>query len=118
MDILRPLLPWLTLLILFYGFTKLYAWARGRKTGAFVFGALTQMLLPDPYAERTLKIVQERKQETRREQDENGDPDASDNRLEAINPDDREANPDDREANSDDSEATRDADAGPGTTPR
>ncbi len=73
MDLLRPLLPWLLLLVLFCVFGKLYGWARRRKTGAFVFGALTQMLLPDPYAERTLKIVQERKQESRREQDENGD---------------------------------------------
>lgn len=60
-------------LMLFFTFlcwlgVKLVNWAKQRKAAAVVFGAAVQMLLPDPYAERTIKIVQERKKETRKEQ--------------------------------------------------
>lgn len=53
---------------LFWFWCKLIKWARKRKAGAVVFGALMQMFLPDPYAERTIKIVQECKYENKKQQ--------------------------------------------------
>ncbi len=44
-------------------FSKLFSWARNMKAGAIVFGALVQMFMPDPYVERTIKVVQEDKKQ-------------------------------------------------------
>lgn len=74
LDWLRALLPWLFVLGLCAGFIWLVAAARRRRAAAFVVGAFLQMLLPDPYAERTIEVVQDRKKEVVRKQDENGDP--------------------------------------------
>lgn len=66
--------PWLQLMFVVFIFTKLIGWAKNRKTGALVFGLLVQMIMPDPYAERTIKVVQQEKQETRREADGDAQP--------------------------------------------
>ena len=42
-------------------FSKLFSWARNRKAGAIVFGALMQMFMPDPYVERTLTVGEQDK---------------------------------------------------------
>ncbi len=46
-----------------------------------MFGILVQMIMPDPYAERTVEIVQEDKKETKKQQDENGDGGCDDDQL-------------------------------------
>jgi len=48
----------------------LIRWARTQHVRAFAFGAIIQMFLPDPYAERTIKIVQEAKKEVKEKEDE------------------------------------------------
>ena len=68
--------PWLLLLAVIFVFRMLFGWAKNRKTGAVVFGALVQMVMPDPYAERTIKVVQEEKKESKKETD--GDSQAKD----------------------------------------
>ncbi|WP_372767352.1 hypothetical protein [Pseudoalteromonas sp.] len=42
---------------------KMIGWAKKRKTGAVVFGALVNMVLPDPKIEHTIAIVREQKAE-------------------------------------------------------
>ncbi len=74
LDWLRELLPWVAVTVLCAGFLWLIAAARRRRATAFVVGAFLQMLLPDPYAERTIEVVQDRKKEVIRKQDENGEP--------------------------------------------
>ncbi|MFZ5843834.1 MAG: hypothetical protein ACOY3E_13160 [Pseudomonadota bacterium] len=73
-DWLGTLLPWLLVFGLCAGFVWLVAAARRRRATAFVIGAFLQMLLPDPYAERTIEVVQNRKKEVIRKRDENGAP--------------------------------------------
>lgn len=62
-ELIRLFLPWLTLIVILLVFAKLFSWAKNKKTGAFVFGALVQMFSPDPYAERTIEVVQEDKKQ-------------------------------------------------------
>ena len=54
-------LPWLVFLILGILIpicaVKLVTWAKKRKRGAIIFGALIQMFLPDPYVQQTLQII-------------------------------------------------------------
>ena len=71
---LRLLLPWLALFGFVIAFYWLIGWARNRRATAFVIGAFFQMILPDPFAERTIEVVQDRKREVVKKQDENGDP--------------------------------------------
>ena len=73
--------PWIILLGIVLVFSWLFSWARNKKTGALVFGILVQMIMPDPYAERTVEIVQEDKKETKKQQDENGDGDQLDEKA-------------------------------------
>lgn len=73
-ELIQLFTPWLVLAGLAFTFIRLYLWARNKKSGAFIFGMLIQMMMPDPYAERTIQVVQEEKKATRKEQDENGDP--------------------------------------------
>ena len=68
---LMILWPWLLVILVAFVFLKLLGWAKNRKTGALVFAALVQMVMPDPYAERTIKVVQEDKKETKKEVDGN-----------------------------------------------
>ena len=65
--------------LIFFGaciwiFSKLLSWARKRKTGAFVFGAITQIFLPDPYSEKNIEVFQETRKETVKKHRENGEP--------------------------------------------
>jgi len=71
---IQPIIPWIIFGLLVLCFTQLFRWAKKRKTGAVVFMSMVQMLMPDPYAERTIKTVQDEKKTTKKEQDENGDP--------------------------------------------
>lgn len=57
------LLPWLILVVSVLVFFKLIGWAKKKKTSAVVFGALVQMFMPDPYVDRTIKVVQEDKKQ-------------------------------------------------------
>jgi len=77
-DILQELfylfLPWLIIFAMFWGLSRLINWARHRKAGAFVFGMMVQMFLPDPNVQQTIHMVQEVKKRTNKEHDESGDP--------------------------------------------
>jgi hypothetical protein len=58
----------------FYLFWRAIAWAKQRKTGAYVFGALVQMLLPDPNVAKTIAIVEQQKKKTvKQQQQESGE---------------------------------------------
>lgn len=46
---------------IFYLFWRAIGWAKQRKTGAYVFGALVQMLLPDPNVAKTIAVVEQQK---------------------------------------------------------
>lgn len=67
-------LPWIVFFAMVFTFIRLFQWAMNKKTGAYLFGAMMQMMMPDPYAERTIEVVQQEKKTTKKEQDENGDP--------------------------------------------
>lgn len=71
---LKFIWPWLLLVVVIFIFKKLIGWAKNRKTGALVFGALVQMIMPDPYAERTINVVQQEEKETKKETDEDSKP--------------------------------------------
>ncbi|MDP2562653.1 hypothetical protein [Psychrobium sp. 1_MG-2023] len=68
----RQLLPWGLFVILIYCWIKLTQWAKKRRTAAYAVGALVQMVLPDPYVERTLQTVKQQK-ESIKKQNENDD---------------------------------------------
>ena len=63
-QLIELFLPWLGFVSAILVFAKLLSWAKNRKTGALVFGILVQMFTPDPYAERTIKVVQEDKKQS------------------------------------------------------
>ncbi|MBV1909041.1 MAG: hypothetical protein KUG78_06935 [Kangiellaceae bacterium] len=65
-------LPWIAIAVLILVFGKLLFWAKNKKTGAIVFGVLIQMIMPEPYAERTIKVVQEEKKVSK-EKEQEGD---------------------------------------------
>lgn len=71
---LIALWPWLLLIFVALFFLELISWAKNRKTGALVFGSLIQMIMPDPYAERTIEIVLQEKKETNKETDGDSQP--------------------------------------------
>jgi hypothetical protein len=73
LDYISPFYFWIILAIVILIFIKLVSWAKQKKTGALALGIFIQMFTPDPYAERTIKVVQEDKKETKKQQDENGD---------------------------------------------
>ncbi len=63
LNLLVKFLPWVIFLFIIYFIPlKLMHWARRQAKAAFLFGSLMQIMLPDPYAERTVKVVQEVKQ--------------------------------------------------------
>ena len=74
LDVFLTLVPYLLLVLLLIIFKRLFLWAKNRKTGAYLFGVLTQMFMPDPFVERTIEVVQEDKKKAREEEDENGEP--------------------------------------------
>lgn len=75
MMILAVLMPWLVFVLCVLLYIKLISWAKKRKASAFAIGILVQMFLPDPKAQITIEAIAERKQEVKKQQDENGDPD-------------------------------------------
>ncbi|MCF6455925.1 hypothetical protein [Pseudoalteromonas sp. MMG024] len=52
---------------------KMVGWAKKRKTGAYVFGALVHMVLPDPKIEQTVAIVKQQKEQKTEASDEQSD---------------------------------------------
>ncbi len=69
----QPFHLWIGLGCIVFILIKLVSWAKQMKTGVLVLGIFIQMFMPDPYAERTVKVVQEDKKETKKQQDENGE---------------------------------------------
>ena len=67
------LLPWIILLLLFLFARLLLKWAKAQHTGAYVFGAMVQTMLPDPYVERTIQVVQENKKEVKKQKEHDGE---------------------------------------------
>jgi hypothetical protein len=66
-ELIQLFMPWFAFVGLLFTFVRLYCWARNKKKGAFIFGMLMQMMMPDPYVERTIKVVQcETKQEDKK----------------------------------------------------
>ncbi|WP_196139301.1 hypothetical protein [Aliikangiella sp. G2MR2-5] len=73
-------IPWL----LFFFLIRLFMWinnkARKRKTGAIVFALLTQIFLPDPKVEHTIKtVVIQKQKEAKKNQQNNSDMKADEN---------------------------------------
>jgi len=68
------LLPWgIIMLIFFIGF-KLVSWAKKQNSAAYVFGAMVQMLVPDPYVERTIQLVQDNKKTAQKQKEREREP--------------------------------------------
>lgn len=72
-DLAMALLPWVLFVIFIMMSILMVKWAKRRRSSAYVFGAVVQMLLPDPYVERTIKLVQEDKQTVKKQQEDDGD---------------------------------------------
>jgi len=68
------LLPWGIFLAFIFMAINLVKWAKKRRSSAYVFGAVVQMLLPDPYVERTIKLVQEDKKVVKKQKESEGEP--------------------------------------------
>lgn len=61
------LAPWLSVALMLLLFRVLYRWAKAKKTGALAVGALAQMVLPDPLAERTFEQIQHKNQKEKKQ---------------------------------------------------
>lgn len=68
------LLPWGIFLAFILIAISMVKWAKKRCSSAYVFGAMVQMLLPDPYVERTIKLVQEDKKVVKKQKESEGEP--------------------------------------------
>ncbi len=68
------LLPWGIFLAFIFMAISMVKWAKKRRSSAYVFGAMVQMLLPDPYVERTIKLVQEDKKVVKKQKESEGEP--------------------------------------------
>lgn len=68
-------LPWLGFLGFVLFCIKMTSWARKRKTSAIAFGLALQMFLPDPRAQQSIESVIEVKQEVKKQQLGESDPD-------------------------------------------
>jgi hypothetical protein len=73
MEFLLVLAPWVFFVILTTVFIRLYSWAKQKKVAAIALMAMVQMFSPDPYAERTIEIVQQDKKSGELKQQEDGD---------------------------------------------
>jgi hypothetical protein len=67
------LLPWIVLLVIILFARLLLKWAKQQHTGAYVVGAMVQTILPDPYVERTIQVVQHNKKEVKKEKENDGE---------------------------------------------
>jgi len=85
MDILMTLWqllqPWLCFVIFIYLCTKMTGWVKNRKAGAIAFGLFFQMILPDPCVQSTIEAMAERKQEVKKQQDGDKEPEDEDENL-------------------------------------
>jgi hypothetical protein len=80
LEILEDFIPWIVFLLTIFIFSKLISWARKKKTVAITFGVLVQMFSPDPFAERTIEVVQQdKKSAEHRQQDDSDDIDQKSN---------------------------------------
>jgi len=68
------ILIWIILLLIFLFARLLLKWAKAQYTGAYIFGAMVQTVLPDPYAERTIQVVQDNKEEVKKPKESDGEP--------------------------------------------
>ncbi len=68
------LLPWIILLVIVLFARLLFKWAKSQHTGAYVFGAMVQTMLPDPYVERTIQVVQDNKKEVKKQKESDREP--------------------------------------------
>lgn len=77
MNILQDFIPWIVLLVTVFVFSKLVSWAKKKNAAAITFGALVQMFSPDPFAERTIQVIQQDKKsaEHRKQDDSDGNGD-------------------------------------------
>jgi hypothetical protein len=60
--------PWLCFIAFIYLCIKMTGWVKNRNAGAIAFGLFFQMILPDSSAESTIEAVAERKQEVKKQQ--------------------------------------------------
>jgi len=51
-------LPWIIFLLVIRLFVSLISGARKQKSGVIIVATILQMFMPDPYVERTIKVVQ------------------------------------------------------------
>ena len=70
-DLLWIYLPWIILVGLIKLLLVLIVGARKRKTGVVILATILQMLMPDPYVDRTIKTVQV---QTKKQADSSEDP--------------------------------------------
>lgn len=73
-EVFIVLLPWFILMLIFFIGFKLIKWAKQQNSAAYVFGAMVQMLVPDPYVERTIQLVQENKKSVKKQDEHQGEP--------------------------------------------
>lgn len=66
------ILPWAVFIVFGLMSVLLTKLAKKRKAAAYLLGGFAQCILPDPYAERSIKMVVEAKQEVKKQEDENG----------------------------------------------
>ena len=77
-ELIMFFLPWLIFSV--FGFIVvmsskvLLSWAKHRKTGAIIFGALVQMFTPDPYVQRTIETMVIEQKIVKKHYNENGQP--------------------------------------------
>jgi len=72
LGLLWAFLPWLIVFVLGVIASKLMTSARKRKGTAVIFGAAVQMLIPDPYAERTIEMMVVEKKQTKKQGEDRG----------------------------------------------
>ena len=69
-ELLISYFPWVIFLLIIRLFVRLVSGARRRKKGIIIVAAIFQMFIPDPYVDRTVKVVQiQTKKESKKEND-------------------------------------------------
>ncbi|MFT5759109.1 MAG: hypothetical protein ACI9LM_003863 [Alteromonadaceae bacterium] len=71
--LLWAFLPWVIVFILALIASKLMKSAKKRQGSAVAFGALVQMLTPDPYAERTIEMMVVEKKQIKKQEEGTGE---------------------------------------------
>jgi hypothetical protein len=83
-EYLYAFVPWLGFIGFVLFSVKMTVWARKRKTTAIAFGLALQMFLPDPRAQKSIESVIEVKQEVKKQQLGESDPDDRDEHEEDL----------------------------------